>query len=62
MLVQVTRRISAFSENSRVGRWNGDKFLVALPYRYQDTAMSIAKAIATSITQPIYVNGNELHL
>jgi diguanylate cyclase (GGDEF)-like protein len=62
VLVQVTRRISAFSENNRVGRWNGDEFLVALPYSDQDTAMSIAKAIATSITQPIYVNGNELHL
>ncbi len=62
VLVQVTQRISAFSENNRAGRWNGDEFLVALPYSDQDTAMSIAKAIATSITQPIYVHGNELHL
>jgi diguanylate cyclase (GGDEF)-like protein len=62
VLVQVTQRISAFSENSPAGRWNGDEFLVALPYSDQDTAMSIAKAIATSITQPIYVHGNELHL
>jgi diguanylate cyclase (GGDEF)-like protein len=62
VLVQVTQRISAFSENNRVGRWNGDEFLVALPYSDQDTAMSIAKAIATSITQPMYVHGNELYL
>jgi diguanylate cyclase (GGDEF)-like protein len=62
VLVQVTKRISAFSENNRAGRWNGDEFLVALPYSDQDTAMSIAKAIATSITQPIYVHGNELYL
>jgi len=62
VLVQVTQRISAFSENSRAGRWNGDEFLVALPYSNQDTAMSIAKAIATSIAQPIYVHGNELYL
>jgi diguanylate cyclase (GGDEF)-like protein len=62
VLVQVTQRISAFSENNRAGRWNGDEFLVALPYSNQETAMSIAKAIATSITQPIYVHGNELHL
>jgi diguanylate cyclase (GGDEF)-like protein len=62
VLVQVTKRISAFSENNRAGRWNGDEFLVALPYSDQDTAMSIAKAIATSITQPMYVHGNELYL
>jgi diguanylate cyclase (GGDEF)-like protein len=62
VLVQVTQRISAFSENTPAGRWNGDEFLVALPYSDQDTAMAIAKAIATSITQPIYVHGNELHL
>jgi diguanylate cyclase (GGDEF)-like protein len=62
VLVQVTQRISAFSENNRAGRWNGDEFLVALPYSDQDTAMSIAKAIATSISQPIYVHGNELYL
>ncbi|MBL4629731.1 MAG: bifunctional diguanylate cyclase/phosphodiesterase [Paraglaciecola sp.] len=62
VLVQVTQRISAFSENNRAGRWNGDEFLVALPYSDQDIAMSIAKAIATSITQPIYVLGNEIHL
>jgi diguanylate cyclase (GGDEF)-like protein len=62
VLIQVTKRISAFSENNRAGRWNGDEFLVALPYSDEDTAMSIAKAIATSITQPIYVHGNELYL
>lgn len=62
VLVHVTQRISAFSENNRTGRWNGDEFLVALPYSDQDTAMAIAKAIATSITQPIYVHGNELYL
>jgi diguanylate cyclase (GGDEF)-like protein len=62
VLVQVTQRISAFSENNPAGRWNGDEFLVALPYSDQDTAMSIAKAIATSITQPIHVHRNELHL
>lgn len=62
VLVQVTQRISAFSENNSAGRWNGDEFLVALPYSDQDTAMSIAKAITTSIAQPIYVHGNELHL
>ncbi|GAC20272.1 putative bifunctional diguanylate cyclase/phosphodiesterase [Paraglaciecola arctica] len=62
VLVQVTQRISAFSENNSAGRWNGDEFLVALPYSDQDSAMSIAKAIATSIAQPIYVHGNELHL
>jgi diguanylate cyclase (GGDEF)-like protein len=62
VLIQVTQRISAFSENNSAGRWNGDEFLVALPYSDQDTAMAIAKAIATSITQPIYVHGNELYL
>lgn len=62
VLIQVTQRISAFSENNPAGRWNGDEFLVALPYSDQDTAMSIAKAIATSITQPIYAYGNEVHL
>jgi len=62
VLVQVTKRISAFSETNPAGRWNGDEFLVALPYSDQDTAMSIAKAIATSISQPIFVNGSELHL
>jgi diguanylate cyclase (GGDEF)-like protein len=62
VLIQVTKRISAFSENNRAGRWNGDEFLVALPYSDEDTAMSIAKAIATSITQPMFVYGKELYL
>lgn len=62
VLIQVTKRISAFSENNSAGRWNGDEFLVALPYSDEDTAMYIAKAIATSIAQPIFVHGNELHL
>ncbi len=62
VLIQVTERISAFTENNRAGRWNGDEFLVALPHSDQDTAMSIAQAIATSIAQPIHVHGSELHL
>jgi predicted signal transduction protein with EAL and GGDEF domain len=62
VLIQITQRISAFSENNSAGRWNGDEFLVALPYSDQDTAMAIAKAIITSISQPIYVHGNEVSL
>ena len=62
VLVQVTERISAFSENNSAGRWNGDEFLVALPYSNQETAMSIAQAISTSISQPINVHGNEVFL
>jgi diguanylate cyclase (GGDEF)-like protein len=62
VLKQVTQRIVAFAEFSRVGRWGGDEFLVALPYSDEDTAMSIASAIITSIDQPIFVHGNELHL
>ncbi|MCF2948078.1 bifunctional diguanylate cyclase/phosphodiesterase [Paraglaciecola aquimarina] len=62
VLTQVTQRIVAFAEVNRVGRWGGDEFLVALPYSDEDTAMSIASAIITSIDQPIYVHGNELHL
>lgn len=62
VLIQVSKRISAFSENNGAGRWGGDEFLVALPYSDQDTAMAIAKAIITSIAQPIYVHGNELYL
>ncbi len=62
VLVQATQRIVAFAEPHRVGRWGGDEFLLALPYGDQETAMSIAKAIMTSLEQPIYVHGNELHL
>lgn len=62
VLVQATQRIVAFAEIHRVGRWGGDEFLLALPYGDQETAMSIAKAIMTSLEQPIYVHGNELHL
>ena len=54
VLVEVTPEdLRFFAKNNRAGRWNGDEFLVALPYSEQDTAMSIAKAIATSITMPI---------
>jgi diguanylate cyclase (GGDEF)-like protein len=62
VLIHVTKRISAFSENNSAGRWNGDEFLVVLPFSDQDTAMSIAKAITTSISQPMHVHGNELYL
>ncbi|MEP1554747.1 MAG: EAL domain-containing protein [Paraglaciecola sp.] len=62
VLVQVTERISAFSENHRAGRWSGDEFLVALPYSDSTTALAIAQAITHSISQPIYVHGNEIHL
>ncbi|MFT2092551.1 putative bifunctional diguanylate cyclase/phosphodiesterase [Paraglaciecola sp. 2405UD69-4] len=62
VLIQVTERISAFSENHRAGRWNGDEFLVALPYSDSTTALAIAQAMTRSISQPIYVHGNEIHL
>lgn len=62
VLVQVTQRISAFSENHRAGRWSGDEFLIALPYSDSNTALEIAQAISHSISQPIYVHGNEIHL
>ncbi|WP_327082859.1 putative bifunctional diguanylate cyclase/phosphodiesterase [Paraglaciecola hydrolytica] len=61
-LIEVANRLSAFSDANRCGRWGGDEFLVALPYSDQDTAMSIASAMMTSIAQPINVSGNELYL
>ena len=61
-LLEVAKRIAAFSDANRCGRWGGDEFLVALPYSDQDTAMSIASAMMTSIAQPINVSGNELYL
>ena len=61
-LIEVAKRIAAFSDANRCGRWGGDEFLVALSYSDQDTAMSIASAMMTSIAQPINVSGNELYL
>ncbi|WP_340678497.1 EAL domain-containing protein [Paraglaciecola sp.] len=61
-LIAVANRLAAFSDANRCGRWGGDEFLVALSYSDQDTAMSIACAMMTSIAQPINVNGNELYL
>ena len=61
-LIEVAHRIAAFSDANRCGRWGGDEFLVALSYSDQDTAMSIASAMMTSIAQPINVSGNELYL
>jgi diguanylate cyclase (GGDEF)-like protein len=61
-LIEVANRLSAFSDSNRCGRWGGDEFLVALAYSDQDTAMSIASAMMTSIAQPITVSGNELYL
>ncbi|MGS2721804.1 putative bifunctional diguanylate cyclase/phosphodiesterase [Paraglaciecola aestuariivivens] len=62
VLLQVSNRLLAFADKNSAGRWNGDEFLVSLPYSNDDTAMSIAKAIAKSLAQPIFVNGNELYL
>lgn len=61
-LIEVAKRLSAFSDLERTGRWGGDEFLVALPYSDQTTAMSIASAMMTSIAQSINVSGNELYL
>jgi diguanylate cyclase (GGDEF)-like protein len=61
-LIEVATRLAAFSDIERTGRWGGDEFLVALPYSDQLTAMSIASAMMTSISQAINVNGNELYL
>ena len=61
-LIEVANRLSAFSDANHCGRWGGDEFLVALPYSDQDTAMSIASAMMTSIAQPISVSGNEFYL
>jgi diguanylate cyclase (GGDEF)-like protein len=62
VLIEVTAKIKAFSDENKAGRWGGDEFLVALPYSDEETAKAIAKAIITSISQPFQVNSNELHL
>ncbi|MDO6557997.1 putative bifunctional diguanylate cyclase/phosphodiesterase [Paraglaciecola chathamensis] len=62
VLQEVTRRISAFSDDNKIGRWTGDEFLVALPYSDAPTAKAIASAIITSISQAISVNNNSVHL
>lgn len=61
-LIEVAKRISAFSDEDKSGRWGGDEFLVALAYSDQTTAISIASAMMTSIAQPIHVSGNEMHI
>jgi diguanylate cyclase (GGDEF)-like protein len=62
VLQEVTRRISAFSDDNKIGRWTGDEFLVALPYSDAPTAKAIASAIITSISQAIEVNNNSVHI
>ena len=62
VLIEVTSRIKAFTDENTAGRWGGDEFLVALPYSDVESAISIASAIIASISQPINVNANEIHL
>jgi len=62
VLIEVASKINAFSDDNKSGRWGGDEFLVALPYSDQDTAIAIASAIISRISQPIHVHGNEVHL
>jgi diguanylate cyclase (GGDEF)-like protein len=62
VLIEVTSRIKAFTDENTSGRWGGDEFLVALPYSDVESATSIASAIIASISQPIHVNSNEVHL
>ncbi|ABG39156.1 diguanylate cyclase/phosphodiesterase [Paraglaciecola sp. T6c] len=62
VLQEVTKRIGAFADQNKLGRWNGDEFLVALPYSDAQTAQAIASAIITSISQVITVNNNSVHL
>ncbi|MFT4938911.1 MAG: diguanylate cyclase (GGDEF)-like protein [Paraglaciecola sp.] len=62
VLIEVTSRIKAFTDENASGRWGGDEFLVALPYSDVESAISIARAIITSISKPINVNANEIHM
>ncbi|MFT4994129.1 MAG: diguanylate cyclase (GGDEF)-like protein [Paraglaciecola sp.] len=62
VLIEVAARINAFADDNKSGRWGGDEFLVALPYSDQETAIAIASAIITRISQPIHVHDNEVHL
>ncbi|GAC35264.1 putative bifunctional diguanylate cyclase/phosphodiesterase [Paraglaciecola polaris] len=62
VLKEVTKRIGAFADKNKLGRWNGDEFLVALPYSDAQTAQAIASAIITSISQAIIINNNSVHL
>ncbi|WP_158768758.1 bifunctional diguanylate cyclase/phosphodiesterase [Paraglaciecola sp. L1A13] len=62
VLQEITRRISAFADSNKIGRWNGDEFLVALPYSDSQTAQAIASAMISSISQAIVINNNSMHV
>ncbi|MFQ3237669.1 MAG: diguanylate cyclase (GGDEF)-like protein [Paraglaciecola sp.] len=62
VLIEVANRIKAFADDNKSGRWGGVEFLVALPYSDSKTAIAIANAIITSLSQAIRVNVNEVHL
>lgn len=62
VLVEVAKRLEAFANDYHAGRWGGDEFLIALPYAQTETALSVATALQTRISQTIDVLSNQLNL
>lgn len=62
VLVEIANRLSAFANDYQAGRWGGDEFLMLIPYADQQTAMSVATALQTRISQPLDVMSNQLNL
>ena len=60
VLIEMADRLKMFGQEKHAGRWGGDEYLITLPYADKESALSVARAIQTSLQQTVSVQSNEL--
>lgn len=62
VLAEIANRLTRFCESDHLARWGGDEFVIVLPYANRDTAIAVAQAARSSITNPIVAMENQISL
>ncbi|RDV29426.1 EAL domain-containing protein [Alteromonas aestuariivivens] len=62
VLVEVATRLKRFCDPDHLARWGGDEFVIVLPYANEDTAIAVAQAARSGISDPIIVEENQISL
>ena len=62
VLKEVASRLGKYCEHDLLARWGGDEFVMLLPYANQDTAVAVAQAARSGLTQTYLIEENQISL
>lgn len=62
VLKEVAQRLRKYCEADLLARWGGDEFVLLLPYANHDTAVAVAQAARSGLTQPYDIEDNQINL